>query len=45
VGASLSHKVVFDGRNLYRKEQLIEAGFDYFGIGQGEKIVEKAKAY
>ncbi|MEY2963226.1 MAG: hypothetical protein RL754_487 [Bacteroidota bacterium] len=44
VGASLSHKVVFDGRNLYRKEQLIEAGFDYFGIGQGEKIVEKTKA-
>ena len=41
VGASLSNKVVFDGRNLYRKEQLIEAGFDYFGIGQGEKIIEQ----
>jgi UDPglucose 6-dehydrogenase len=33
VGASLSHKVVFDGRNLYRHEVLAEAGFDYFGIG------------
>ena len=43
VGASLSHKVVFDGRNLYRREVLAEAGFDYFGIGQGQDIVEKAK--
>jgi UDPglucose 6-dehydrogenase len=41
VGALLSHKVVFDGRNLYRREILVEAGFNYYGIGQGEKIVEK----
>jgi len=41
VGASLSHKVIFDGRNLYRREVLAEAGFDYFGIGQGEKIIEQ----
>ena len=33
VGAALSHKVVFDGRNLYPREILGEAGFDYYGIG------------
>ena len=44
VGAELSHKVIFDGRNLYRREVVAEAGFDYYGIGQGEKMVEKSKA-
>jgi len=44
VGSSLRNKVVFDGRNLYRREVLAEVGFDYFGIGQGERIVEKTKA-
>jgi UDPglucose 6-dehydrogenase len=29
----LNRKVVFDGRNLYDKEYLEKAGFDYFGIG------------
>jgi UDPglucose 6-dehydrogenase len=29
----LKRKVVFDGRNLYDKEYLKDAGFDYFGIG------------
>jgi UDPglucose 6-dehydrogenase len=44
VGAELSHKVIFDGRNLYRREVVAEAGFDYYGIGQGEKMVEKVNA-
>jgi UDPglucose 6-dehydrogenase len=34
VGLLMKTKVVFDGRNLYRSEVLIEAGFDYFGIGK-----------
>ena len=42
VGAAMNNKVVFDGRNLYRNETLIEYGYDYYGIGMGEKIVEKA---
>ena len=42
VGNAMKNKVVFDGRNLYRKEILIEHGYDYYGIGMGEKIVEKA---
>ena len=33
VGAELSQKVIFDGRNLYRREVVAEAGFDYYGIG------------
>ena len=42
VGEAMKNKVVFDGRNLYRSEILIENGYDYYGIGMGEKIVEKA---
>ena len=42
VGEAMKNKVVFDGRNLYRREILIENGYDYYGIGMGEKIVEKA---
>ena len=37
VGAAMNKKVVFDGRNLYRREIVKESGFDYFGIGMGEK--------
>lgn len=30
----LSHKVVFDGRNLYEAAWLTERGFDYYSIGR-----------
>jgi UDPglucose 6-dehydrogenase len=33
LGKLLNRKVLFDGRNLYDKEYLKDAGFDYFGIG------------
>ena len=33
VGTAMKTKVVFDGRNLYRKEIVGESGFDYYGIG------------
>jgi UDPglucose 6-dehydrogenase len=42
VGQAIKTKVVFDGRNLYRREIVAEAGFDYYGIGMGENIAEKA---
>lgn len=42
VGAAIKTKVVFDGRNLYRSAIVAEAGFDYYGIGMGENIAEKA---
>ena len=31
-----------NGRNLYRRVTLAEIGFDYYGIGMGENIAEKA---
>ena len=30
----LKSKVVFDGRNIYERDMLEQAGFDYFGIGR-----------
>ncbi|MFO8002582.1 MAG: UDP-glucose/GDP-mannose dehydrogenase family protein [Marinilabilia sp.] len=30
----MTHKVVFDGRNIYEKNEMNENGFDYFGIGR-----------
>jgi UDPglucose 6-dehydrogenase len=41
VANSMTHKVVFDGRNLYRKQTMIAHGYDYFGIGMGDSIAEK----
>ena len=40
VGVAMKTRVVFDGRNLYRGAIVAEAGFDYYGIGMGEKIAE-----
>lgn len=33
VGKLLKNKVIFDGRNIYDREELKEEGFDYYGIG------------
>ena len=33
VSKLLKNKVVFDGRNIYDREELKELGFDYYGIG------------
>jgi UDPglucose 6-dehydrogenase len=33
VADKMKGKVLFDGRNMYRRKILIEAGFDYYGIG------------
>ena len=41
VADAMSNRVVFDGRNLYRKQTMIAHGYDYFGIGMGESIAEK----
>lgn len=41
VGQAMKTKVVFDGRNLYRREIVGEAGFDYYGIGMSENIAKK----
>ena len=39
VGIAMKTRVVFDGRNLYRREMVSEAGFDYYGIGMGERVL------
>lgn len=33
IGEMLSHKVIFDGRNIYDFKEMIELGFDYFCVG------------
>lgn len=33
IGAQMRQKVLFDFRNIYRKEQLQKAGFEYYGTG------------
>ncbi|MGM0376883.1 MAG: UDP-glucose dehydrogenase family protein [Bacteroidota bacterium] len=30
----MNHKVVFDGRNIYEKDEMKENDFDYFGVGR-----------
>ena len=32
----LEHHIIFDGRNMYNKEQLEKMGFKYIGIGRSE---------
>ena len=34
LGASIKDKMIFDGRNIYDKEQMNELGFNYFSIGR-----------
>jgi len=34
LGKIMKQKVVFDGRNIYEPEMLIEEGFEYYGIGR-----------
>lgn len=38
----LSSPVIFDGRNLYEPEQLMEKGFKYYAIGRGDSISQSA---
>ncbi len=33
IKASLNHKVIFDGRNIYDFQEMKELGFDYFCVG------------
>ena len=35
---SLSHPVIFDGRNLYEPSLMQQLGFKYFAIGRGDSV-------
>ncbi len=35
LGRALKGRVIFDGRNLYRPQQMREAGFAYYSVGRG----------
>ena len=34
LGAQMKEKIVFDGRNIYEPELILEEGFRYFGVGR-----------
>jgi len=33
---SMKQAIVFDGRNLYHDKDLIDLGFEYYGMGRGD---------
>ena len=35
---TLLSPVVFDGRNLYEPERMLDYGFDYYGVGRGKSV-------
>jgi len=38
LAARLTHKVVFDGRNIYDPAGVEAAGLAYYGIGRGRSV-------
>jgi UDPglucose 6-dehydrogenase len=38
IRSALLNPVVFDGRNLYEPERMIEQGFEYYAIGRGKSV-------
>jgi UDPglucose 6-dehydrogenase len=38
LAASLRHKLIFDGCNLYDPERLAELGWAYYAIGRGASV-------
>ena len=41
IKASLTHPLIFDGRNLFDPELMLEYGLQYYGIGRGLSVKEK----
>ncbi len=38
IKSTLANNVIFDGRNLYEPERMIEHGFEYYAVGRGKSI-------
>jgi UDPglucose 6-dehydrogenase len=41
IKSTLSNPVVFDGRNLYEPERMIEYGFEYYAVGRGKSVLQQ----
>ena len=41
LAASLSDRVVFDGRNVYEPAHVEAAGIAYYGIGRGRSVIAR----
>ncbi|MGF1573219.1 MAG: UDP-glucose dehydrogenase family protein [Sumerlaeia bacterium] len=41
IGKSMKQQIVFDGRNIYKPEQMERLGFDYFSIGRPDVLGSK----
>jgi len=39
--ALMNHPLIFDGRNLYRLDQMKELGFDYYSIGRSDVVADE----
>jgi len=42
ISSLLKNKVIFDGRNVFEPEQMLELGFDYYSIGR-QPVLSSAK--
>lgn len=40
IKSTLANPVVFDGRNLYEPERMLEYGFEYYAVGRGKSVVK-----
>ena len=43
IKAMLNAPVIFDGRNLYKREQMERLGFTYYSVGRAPVITDRAK--
>lgn len=44
IALKLRQKTIFDGRNIYRRSQMQELGFNYFSVGRPPLVVDAPKA-
>lgn len=40
IKSALVNPVVFDGRNLYEPERMLEYGFEYYAVGRGKSVLK-----
>lgn len=38
IKSALKQPVIFDGRNLYEPERMLDHGFDYYAVGRGKSV-------